>query len=121
METRKLTPIDIIEDGAKRQVQGLIATRLVRHGKWRLNGVTGKALCLIEISIPSLNVKLNFTPSETFEDELLCSWLDAERQNDDYTFPQPILGNKRPSQLRLKIEHLAKVLADYLKAYCKGA
>jgi hypothetical protein len=118
METQKLTPIDFIDSGNKRRVQGLVGSRLIRHGRWQLDGVMGKALCLIEISIPSLSLKLNFIPSEEFQDELLTSWLDAERENDNFTFAKPVLGNKRPSQLKKKLEHLENVLGDYLKAYC---
>lgn len=119
MKTSKTTPIDFIENGSKKRVEGFADTRLVKHGLWKLNGVPGKTLCLIQIAIPELKITLNFIPSESFQDELLCSWLDAERKNDDFIFEQPLLTNKRPSQLRKKIEHLRKVLEDYFKAYCE--
>jgi len=115
----KTTPIDFIENGGKRRVRGYVRTRLVKHGFWAIDKVPGKVLCLIEIFIPGLAVELNFTPTESFEDELLHSWLDAERENDRFNFDRPAIELTRPNQLKKKITHLQKLLEDYYKAYCQ--
>lgn len=120
MKPQKKTPIDFIENGGKRRVLGFAKTRLVKHGFWAIDKVSGKTLCLIEILIPELNIELNFTPTESFEDELLHSWLDAERENDRFPFSEPALGPTRPSQLNKKIEHLQELLDEYSKAYRQG-
>jgi len=117
---QKTTPIDFIENGTKRRLPGLARTRLVKHGFWAIDKVRGKTLCLIEILIPELGIEVNFTPAESFKDDLLHSWLDAERQNDEFPFDDPAMNATRPSQLRKKIEHLQKLLGDYWRAYCQG-
>lgn len=119
-KTTKTTPIDLIENGGKRRVNGFAKTRLVKHGFWAIDKVHGKTLCLIEIIIPELSIEVNFIPTESFEDELLHSWLDAERENDKFPFGKPALEPTRPSQLKKKVEHLQKLLEEYSKAYPPG-
>jgi hypothetical protein len=113
METPKLTRIDFIENGNKKRVSGFANTRIVNHGRWKQDGVPGKMLCLIEITIPELGVVINFTPAESFQDELLVSWLDAERQNDTFVFKTPRYDRTRPTMLKTKLSHLHKLLDDY--------
>ena len=119
IKATKITPIDFIENGREKRVNGFAKTRLVKHGFWAIDKVHGKTLCLVEIIIPELGIEVNFIPTELFEDELLHSWLDAERENDQFPFDNPTLANTRPSQLKKKIQHLQKLLDEYYKAYCR--
>lgn len=109
----KPTPIDFIQNGVKKRVSGVARTRLVNHGKWALDKERGKHLCLIEIEIEEMGVVLNFTPADSFEDELLRSWLEAEKRNDNFPFRNPTRGATRPKQLLAKVTHLRGVLQEY--------
>lgn len=109
------TRVDFIENGKKKQADGLVTTRLVTHGAWKIDRSNGKTLCLVEVAIPKLGIVVNFTPSEAFEDELLKAWLDAEKANDNFVFPQPVLAFQRPSQLQKKTQHIHKVIEEYVR------
>lgn len=92
---------------------GFISVRIVKHGIWEIDREKGKNLCLIEIEIPKKHMKVNFTPSASFEDELLNGWLGAEEANDQFEFTNPVLDDKRPSELQKKLSHLQKILEQW--------
>lgn len=116
------TPIRLSFNGMRWSTPGSINITLTDNGMWRLDGIKGKTLCLIEINIPSIqyngtkleNIKLHFTPSDAFQDELLRRWLEAEDKNDHFVFNKPLLSQTRPSQLKAKIKRIQFMLNDAL-------
>jgi len=72
------TRIDIITESKKESLSGSISISIVPHGRWAIDRVSGKHLCRVEIEIPKKAIKLDFVPSEAFEDELLNGWLASE-------------------------------------------
>lgn len=107
------TRIDIIVEGKKETLPGSVSVSTVKHGKWVIDKDSGKHLCLIEIEIPERGMKVNFVPSEAFEDELLNGWLAVEEANNHFEFANPIMGETRPSQLAKKLQHLYEILKQW--------
>ena len=96
----------VTEDGRVRILDCTVRTLLTDNGKWKEDGGYGKTLCLIEITIPQLGIKFNFTPSDNFQDELITNWLEAEARNDEFIFKHPVRSKTRPVCLDKKVKRI---------------
>ena len=92
--------------------EGKIYTELVNNGIWRIDNSMGKTLCIVNIFIPELGVKISFVPADSFQDELIQNWLEAEKRNDNFKFKRPLREGKRPQCLYKKIMRIMKLLTE---------
>lgn len=95
------------------RMEGELSLRIVNHGLWEIDKTTGKHLLLVELTIPSKELSLNFPPSDMFFIECIDRFLESERANDDFTFHNPVLNAKRPPQLSLKREKFQDIIDRY--------
>lgn len=116
----QITRIYVTNGNKTRQMSGVATIDIVDTGLWREDNVFGKNLCRIIVKVPGLGIQLAFVPSEGFEQELLTSWLDAERHNDSFVFKNPRFKKQRPEQLAKKIKFVATIVDNYKKAWQKG-
>ncbi|MGW8177258.1 MAG: hypothetical protein ACWGQW_00455 [bacterium] len=109
------TKINIKENGRLRPYNGTVNIRLVPYGRWRYDGVIGKTLCLIEIEVPTKNLRLTFTPSDVLQDELINNWMEAEHRNDNFLFENSDMGLTRPTCLPRKLNRIRNLLERWTR------
>jgi len=81
-------------------------------GRWRIDGTTGKTMCLIIMDHKQLPVSLVTVPEHSFCEEFLDNILEAEWKNDNFIFSNGKYGkkSKRPPQLQKTIDRIKKIL-----------
>ena len=112
--------VDLKRAGLKRRVKGSLAVSIVRHGIWEIDKVPGKALCLIELDLPSEGINLNLPTTHAYCEKYVDAMLQCESLNDRFEFPNPQVDRHRPQELLPKIARLQKVL-DKWKGSVQGA
>lgn len=112
-ETNQKKVVDLIVNGRKERLDGLVNIHTVDHGIWQIDKELGKKLCLIELKIPHRNIIFNFPPSNNFHEALLTKMLESKYQNDNYEYTHPVRGPHRPHQLEIKIQRLLKILKKW--------
>ncbi len=107
--------IDLIVNGRKETLDGVVNIRTVDHAIWQIDKEPGKKLCLIEVSIPQKGITLNFPPSDDLYEALIDKMLGVEYQNNSFKYTNPVKGPRRPRQLEIKIQRLLKILNRWAK------
>ena len=81
-------------------------------GIWKLDGNSGKTMCLLIMEHEQLTVALVSVPTHDFCEEYVDKMLESEYRNDHFVFLNGRYGknSKRPPQLLMKIEKLQKIL-----------
>lgn len=107
------TRVDLTIRGIKETLNGVVDIHFVSHGRWKIDGESGKTLCRIEVKIPSKGLTFNFIPSDDFCEELVAKMLQADLENDTYEYKNPKIDPTRPAQLVRKVERLSKILEKW--------
>lgn len=105
--------IDLVKDSITRRVSGQLNIQLVKHGIWEIDNIPGKQICLIELTVPSEGIHLNFPTTHNFCEAYLDEMLRAEWENDNFKFTKPIMGKHRPPELLPKIGRLTRILGKW--------
>ena len=102
--------VDVRQNNVQRRARDGRLSITIKSGSWHINRHSGKALCRVNLDIPSLKAHIDFVPSHNFCGELLDKMLDCELQNDRFKFAKPALGELRPPQFEAKLTRLFEVL-----------
>jgi hypothetical protein len=89
-----------------------LRVKLKDTGIWHIDKQFGKYLCVVELHLPVLNIRLHDTPTHNFCEEFLDKMLEAEWRNDNFVFMNGKYGSnsKRPPQLKKKINEIETIL-----------
>lgn len=109
----EFTPVDLIVNGNKKELNGVVDSNIVHNRKWHIDEILGKDLCRIEVKIPQRGMSFNFIPPDDFYEGFIDKLLEAEFNNDTFIFENPKVDPNRPAQLEIKIERIEKILEKW--------
>lgn len=106
-----ITRIDLRINGQKWIFEATPSVDIVSHGEWKIDKVSGKNLCRIQIegSVKQEHFYLDFVPEYPLITKLLDKYLETELNNDNFEFQEPIISDKRNPEFNKKLKGLVDI------------